>query len=81
MPFAGKVHFDQGGNVLVVESGGTETVKNGGKLIIATGGKITPASGTQAAAIAVPTDLPSALTSITAILTALQGAGIVAPPA
>lgn len=51
--------------------------QGGDELVVDTGGKIT-AAGTQAAAVADPTDLASALTAIIALRDALKGVGIIA---
>lgn len=52
-------------------------VENGDTMDVATGGKIT-AEGTQAVAVAVPTDLASTIVAVTAIITALENVGILA---
>lgn len=59
-------NYKKGGNKWVI----------GGELNVVTGGKITPNSGTIAATIPTPTDLPTALTAITALRDAIKAVGI-----
>ena len=74
MTFNTKVHMEQGGGTLTVESGGAIDIKAGGKVF---------AGGVQAGAISDVDTAGSATaaanaTAINAILAALRGAGIIA---
>lgn len=67
-----KVHMDQGGAQLSVESGGTINMETGGKVL---------ANGTQAGAIADTTGsytMTQMSTTVNSILVALRGAGVIA---
>jgi len=67
MSYVTKNYEDQGGDRSVI----------GGEINVVTGGKITK-NGVQASAITTPTDLPTALVAITALIAALKGIGITA---
>jgi hypothetical protein len=61
---------------IYTKQGGKEQVVSAGAMInVETGGAIVP-NGAPLAAIAVPTDLPTTITAVTAIINALKALGI-----
>lgn len=92
MSYNAKNYREQDGDVTVIS--GELKVVDDGKITIAAGaelalagelsiadGAIITAAGTQAEAIADATDATDVITAVNAILAALRGVGIVAPPA